>query len=39
MAESYVSLPKAFACGDIEEWLLRYDICSSANGRVKNQKH
>ena len=32
MAERYVSLPKVFACGDIEEWLSRYDICASANG-------
>ena len=32
MAERYISLPKVFACGDIEEWVLRYDICASANG-------
>ena len=33
MVESkHISVPRPFQSGDITEWLLRFDICSKANG-------
>ena len=32
MAECHVSLPKAFASGDANEWFKCFDICCKANG-------
>ena len=33
MAESkHISVPRPFQAGDITEWLLRFEICSKANG-------
>lgn len=32
MAQHHISLPKAFASGDVNEWFKRYDICCKANG-------
>ena len=32
MAERYVSLPRPFSSGDVEDWFQRFDICARANG-------
>ncbi|KAI6660032.1 polyprotein [Oopsacas minuta] len=38
MAERFVSIPRVFASGDIEEWLQRYEICALANGLKEEDK-
>ena len=35
--DRYVSLPKAFATGDVCEWFMGDEICSKANGWVANK--
>ena len=32
MAQKHVSLPRPFECGNVNEWLTRFEICSKANG-------
>ena len=38
MAERFVSIPRVFASGDIEEWFQPYEICSLANGWKEEEK-
>ena len=38
MADRYISIPRVFASGDIEEWLQRYEICASANNWKEEEK-
>ena len=32
MAQKHISVPRPFASGNITEWLIRFEICSKANG-------
>ena len=38
MAERYTSVPRVFGNGNIEKWLLRLEICASANGWKEDEK-
>ena len=38
MAERFISVPRIFGSGDIEEWLQRYEICAAANGWKEEEK-
>ena len=38
MADRYISTPRVFSSGDIEEWLQRYEICASANGWKEEER-